>query len=57
MIINLLLLIAFVASVFVVWYIFYSTGKSVNYVNRKEHDQRFPVKDKHLKIWRDWHVG
>lgn len=53
MIINLLLLIAFVASVFVVWYIFYSTGKSVNYVNRKEHDQRFPVKDKHLKIWRD----
>ena len=49
--VNYVVLFVFVFTVFFVWQYFYN--KNRNFVERKEHDQRFPVKDKHLKIWRD----
>lgn len=49
----LLILVAFIVSVLVIWYLYNRQMFYKNYVDRKENDQRFPVKDKHLKIWRD----
>lgn len=48
-----LVLVAFIVSVFVIWYAYNRQKFFENYVKRKESDHRFPVKDKHLKIWRD----
>jgi hypothetical protein len=48
-----LMLVAFIVAVFVIWYVYNRQKFINNYVSRKEEDQRFPKKDKHLKIWRD----